>query len=292
MVQSHQHHVLAGRTSVELDPEHRATLEIERPLRLRRHGPTKVLLAPRARVDEVERDPFVRPDTLHRRAVATSVGGAEDGVTLDERLPAAAHRVDVQRRRDAQRAGEVVGRAGRVELVEEPERGLSEREGRLARRGRGGRGQGQRAGRGQGLEHRLHHVGEPGVLHERGDAEEDAEVPLEVVRELDGGDRVDAERRDRAVEGHLARRDAKPRRRCAPADTGRRPRHGSPRTGPAGRVGSAVRRRSLPRMGPGRCGPPPPAFPGRTRHGTRSAGSCRSRSSGCCPPGGVRRRGR
>ena len=133
--------------------QHRPLGEVERPQRLAAHHPLELRLArrlgQRRQVHQGHRDLRWRLDDLHRLAVDRGVAGAQDLVAADHRRHGAAQRRPVQEAPQAEAAGDVVGMAPRLELVEEPQALLrkGQGEGRRPRDGADRRRRGDPAGR-------------------------------------------------------------------------------------------------------------------------------------------------
>ena len=199
------------------DAQQRSVLEVEgtvqlapQPGRQRRAGQ-----AGRRLQREADRHPLPHP--LHRPAGAVVVGGAQRRVAVDQPLerPPQGRGVDVAR--EKRRGGDVVGGARRRHAVQEPERPLAVRE-RDLRRGAGVRGE-PRAGARSGGEApaQLHdEVAERRPVEQPGERHRRAEGRLDLLRELDGGERVEAEgdQRQRRIDA-LRRHPQRPRRALA-----------------------------------------------------------------------------
>jgi hypothetical protein len=124
-----EQHVLALGAPEQRDPQQRLRGEIERA----RRGGVEPLLQrrvvdPGPDVHDRERDRLRRGDGRARQAVGTGEPGAQRLVALHDRVEAAPQPLHVERAGQAHRRGHVVGRGRRLELREEPQPLLRERQ--------------------------------------------------------------------------------------------------------------------------------------------------------------------
>ncbi|KYF98019.1 hypothetical protein BE20_03765, partial [Sorangium cellulosum] len=244
MVERDEQQVVVGREPEERRAQERPLREIERPRGLLRRA------APRGRlplgrgepreVDEGEGPRLRRAvEALDRAAVDGVQRGAQDLVPPDHLRDRAGERLRVERAAQAERRRHVVRGALRLELIEEPEPLLRERERHLAlaRRGRDRPGRRARAPLGLPLDER----GEPGDgrrLEDRPDGDVDAEHVAEAGRRAGGRERVPADREEVVVRADaLDPEDGAPHLgdRLLEAGARRRPRREIARGAPRGR---------------------------------------------------------
>ena len=108
--------------------EHRALFEIERPMKVGQDGVTELFFGTTRKIPHVECGDRVPGDMLNGRSVDKPVGRPQDGVPIDDCLNGMTQARHVDRAENARREREVIGRAVRRLLMQEPERLLAERE--------------------------------------------------------------------------------------------------------------------------------------------------------------------
>ena len=150
VVQREEHQVVVVGHAQQARAHERAGGEVERGLGLVGGDPACARFAlggrQRAEIVHGQRQGERVGEALEGRAVGAGEGGAQGFVAADEFVDGALQRGRVQGAAQAQRLGHVVGGAGGVELVEEPEALLGERERQGAVAGHGHQ-RGRRGGR-------------------------------------------------------------------------------------------------------------------------------------------------
>ncbi len=207
VVQGERDGMVLRRQAQQHAAQHRTTGEIERPAGLfpgqgESRRLARGLRQPR-QVHQRQGEGGRRLDHLHRRVLLQDEDGAQGLVAAHDLLQAAPQHRGSQRPFGAQRQRHVVERAFRLELIDEPEPLLGERQGQvpLARR-RQERGPGQlRPGAARGLDPRgegLHRGGLEQIAHRQLDAEGGTQARDHPRRQQ----RVPAEREEMVVQPH------------------------------------------------------------------------------------------
>ena len=124
--------VLPGGQAEQLNPEHRAAFEVERTARLGGREMPRLLLPPGGgkggEVGQGDRHGGRRLDDLDRPAEALAVGGAEHLVPADDFRQGGDEETAVEIAAEAERGGQVVGGAPRLQAVDQPQPLLGKRE--------------------------------------------------------------------------------------------------------------------------------------------------------------------
>ncbi len=116
-----QEHVLLSGQGEEIDPEHGTTLQIERFARFLEQMGTQLVRSPAGGIGDLQADSQTVVNLLDRFAFVDSVSRSQDRMALRQPLedPSHDHYIDPQTQTPG--IGFVVGRAARVQLLQEPQ---------------------------------------------------------------------------------------------------------------------------------------------------------------------------
>ena len=125
VVDTQQEDVIVRGAPEEVHAHERPALQVKRAVGLFLQPLAQRLLAPRRRIDHLERQRRLLVDALQQNAVALLERRPQAGVAIDQLLHGTAERRQVERRADPRRIADVIRRAPGVHLVEEPQPALA-----------------------------------------------------------------------------------------------------------------------------------------------------------------------